>query len=1417
MSKTKYPNKIDTPAELPIVRDNIFEIGSDAINSLRSAIIQIEKTLGVNPQGSVGLTVGERISQSLDLSGNIKREALDRAGIVSGPIFDDQISDVAAIKEHKLKLNIPTQILQSEISSLASVIDEIQSQIEQISSKLSAHLSLDASNRHSAKSISTTSIEATTSSTGVKSFSASNVQSALDSIFSSHINYDGTNISEINNSHTANQIFYDNTNTPDILSSNVQDAITDVANFLQLEVINHQDLLHSNGFANSSYIKDKDDSSYGTIILSSSTSSVFKNLGEKSYFEIILDSPILKPGLTVGLGDVVELEINSIKKEFQIYKVNYDAFEENITGFLLFGIISSNDIGISTRVFLRRYRSYNSLGLLGNNREMYGLSSSSLVQIMNPDSVFIQTEKINPNEISISNRYFDLKINGTLYSFDVYNSVITKQSIDSIIKAINETVDSLALPILAYRVNKQSGGSEIVIAGNLSSLDDGSFSLEVVRVDGAIDSLGLASYEDKVVYGQPGSSYYISGKKYNGLLKKFDLSGFSLQSGSRNISAAALGISFFDYGIKKGDIVNIIDSFYSSYEITEVTSSYISVSSRQLPSGFNTSTSGTSRIIIYESTVDLSNSEFLKIGVISGSSVGSSLFELFLDQNRNLNSNLILEQESGIYLDKSIYEIVDYKNLFNLESFEINFENSEDSGETCVYVWLDQNPDKKKVVGNNNYITLKSNIKNFECTIYIHDISSLYNYGTDAGGSFTKSIYLAPKINKENNLIISNVHYSNTLGKISGGVNGSLFIPKLNFGNLDEKDISTALRYSLNQLPISELRSSGVIHGLKVSDILNPDGYSSGQYLVSIDSGICYIKGKRFEILGVENYDSGVDAAVYDKVYVGIDTDGNFVFSGPDPSCSYPWAEEEILLLGTIENNDSSYRIIDQRLFINNIDLKLLNSITVSPQPGMGHFTNINDAINYAKRFSEIFPNTGTPEVHLKSGLHKIIITDSTNLSLLSWFAALDTPGSGERISYFNNIIKNGLFLDFPISIRGEGDSSVVEIIYKLTASDGEYNLTNGIMVVGDGFNTSGSSASYFHNRFNYGTINISNLYLKETGLVGIDLVNNNGTNNLTFKLNIENITFERLETSTSSKEVFILPDLSGPFFYEVDDNTSSKGNIFINNCRLLNSGRVYFAQSPLSSPMRYKNITISNCHTLSSEGIVRPSLSDDVLFPANSMVWLIANITPNYIYSDRVANNIIVGGNATVSGNVISDNYYFASAKQYHKIYWAHLSQIPYNPGTSSTYFTAADSFVYDPGVPGSYRSSTRINQTTVSGSIITPSVNVPSSDYLSIPVDILNNQKLKSIDIHTIGSSAATVEVSLIRYDFSSGIVTVISATPLSKTGSLYTLNYVYQPTSTYSFVLFIKNTHTSSQAIDRVKLTFESNNLFELIGIS
>ena len=103
--KSNYPNKIDTQRELEIVKDNLTELRSSLFNSYRSAIIQIEKTLGVNPNGEVGLTVASRLNTSLDEAGNIKPEALDYLNLLSGPIEDFQVKDDAKIKESKLSLD----------------------------------------------------------------------------------------------------------------------------------------------------------------------------------------------------------------------------------------------------------------------------------------------------------------------------------------------------------------------------------------------------------------------------------------------------------------------------------------------------------------------------------------------------------------------------------------------------------------------------------------------------------------------------------------------------------------------------------------------------------------------------------------------------------------------------------------------------------------------------------------------------------------------------------------------------------------------------------------------------------------------------------------------------------------------------------------------------------------------------------------------------------------------------------------------------------------------------------------------------------------------------------------------------------------------------------------------------------------
>lgn len=54
---SRYPNAIDGYADIRIVRDNIDEVIASDNNNLRSAVLKIEETLGINPQGPFGTVV----------------------------------------------------------------------------------------------------------------------------------------------------------------------------------------------------------------------------------------------------------------------------------------------------------------------------------------------------------------------------------------------------------------------------------------------------------------------------------------------------------------------------------------------------------------------------------------------------------------------------------------------------------------------------------------------------------------------------------------------------------------------------------------------------------------------------------------------------------------------------------------------------------------------------------------------------------------------------------------------------------------------------------------------------------------------------------------------------------------------------------------------------------------------------------------------------------------------------------------------------------------------------------------------------------------------------------------------------------------------------------------------------------------
>ena len=333
MPKTKYPGGIDTSVELPAVRDNILESGSDVINSLRSAIFQIEKTLGINPQGVVGNTVADRIGRSIDDRGNIKKEALGRSGILSGPIINSDVSKSAAIDESKLKLNFPTHLLQDEISILNTKVSYMISTVEGLNALLSAHVHEEAIARHMAKAIAFSAIDTNSSSEAAMSVSEQkDLQGVMKDIYDSHINFDGSNVTIENRSHNANQIFFDNTEVSDVIvATDVQDAIQDVANATATVVSGHQANMHSNGVIRSANrIKYGTDIQEGLDVLESTPVTFEKTShfsGETKSIITFTETPE-EPDVGIHKSDILAITSDAVEIEYQIADVEYSVVDD---------------------------------------------------------------------------------------------------------------------------------------------------------------------------------------------------------------------------------------------------------------------------------------------------------------------------------------------------------------------------------------------------------------------------------------------------------------------------------------------------------------------------------------------------------------------------------------------------------------------------------------------------------------------------------------------------------------------------------------------------------------------------------------------------------------------------------------------------------------------------------------------------------------------------------------------------------------------------------------------------------------------------------------------------------------------------------------------------------------------------------
>jgi len=134
-----YPEQLDNDSSIIRIDDNISELGSTAINQLRDAVFAIQKALGLDPQGSMS-SLNDRISVSINADGTLKTEALQAVGLATLPIHDNQVAGAAGIKESKLDLDYDTADLNTRITALEGILNNIATTLGNLNTDLLIHI-----------------------------------------------------------------------------------------------------------------------------------------------------------------------------------------------------------------------------------------------------------------------------------------------------------------------------------------------------------------------------------------------------------------------------------------------------------------------------------------------------------------------------------------------------------------------------------------------------------------------------------------------------------------------------------------------------------------------------------------------------------------------------------------------------------------------------------------------------------------------------------------------------------------------------------------------------------------------------------------------------------------------------------------------------------------------------------------------------------------------------------------------------------------------------------------------------------------------------------------------------------------------------------------------------------------------------
>ncbi len=1140
-----FPDDLDSDLEIARIENNVSEIGGDVLNSLRDAVFAIQRVLGINAQGNKP-SLTSRINVSLDADGNIKPSSLEGIGLATLPITNSHVGDNAAVQESKLDLDFGTQYLKNLISSARTDLDAITASVSSQGSGLNLHI-LGLGNYHDGYHIKINS----GTQIGVAGMASITVGDAINELSTRLFSGSTTTEPHIDlnvpstTKHAASGISVDSSDfvSIDQSISTVQGAIDALDSGSNLLIEKHVDELHANGIIKNvrSYeFFNSDRRLIGPVsgVTYASGGSVVTLTGETSLSSYKISvGDVLVIHTMSGVLDVGAFQVRAIGPlaESDTLGDLPSLLANQVAVFHIFSETKASGDGVSASIYKPGQVSSEYAPLACGIRPNETMVDT--ISVVRPDAARVVSVGFNGAILAADG--YDVKIKVGLGNSTFRELIITDLNYDRIGTNKSNPVNSehVAERINAFVSDPNSEnhfpitaagvGNELVIAHDLVGPE---YTIEIMEGFNGNYPLGLDAYgadvAGNVVVGNLNCLYNINGTGIRSIATKF--------TGTASINSATGTFSVYNsdgqlinplnYGIGPGSVIHILDhqttETNGSYTVLTATTTSISVF---LAEQIDAPTSPTTFTVeAYESHVSLNS--------ISGTETDNGTVQIFVDEDGRTQVHQRISYGTSF---GSAFEIVSISNTFPEGTFSILIDSV---GSLLSFNLLDDSFAGDTVSVDE---TFTGGFKLYHpngldyITIHIEDGSVVVG---------TETLIVSSAANDDYSLLLCTANFNGDI-EITNLVDGRLF------GNIGADQVRDDFIEVFSQLPISDLRSDGVVRGFDLVALTYAD-VVTGMQALPLRGGVAYVDGVRVSVETQKvivnsfnddetliNGDRIVAINNFGSIEVLQDSIGEMLTDGYYASSSL--GKLLPLYKVSVVNGEIS-TVIDIRRFINDLDSKL-DLVVDETNNVVGNFRSLEGAL----LFAESYPNREHLTVRILNSVHptrKIVVPNGVSL-----VGGLPFGGGRHKIINQNNL--NAAFIE----LVGNNFLKNIEISSSTAGLQGPLVKVSGSNVEIDNcliqFNDIISS--------NSGDIGIeitaeSDIVIRDTKInnVYIGISGTTGTDNLLIKnnsiLGVSGVGLSyAVYVGSSSREIDNLNIIGNTIGLDNTDNTDLRG-IFI-------------------------------------------------------------------------------------------------------------------------------------------------------------------------------------------------------------------------------------------------------------------------------